>query len=114
MKSRFVYVTLVALMASGMVLAQSGTSPSTQDAQSGSAVTAAPQGQNVDGQSNSSAAKENGMPCQSSKAESNSGMPGAMSANQGAKGEGSETNQKTGEFSSYSDTDPGRVDAGRR
>ncbi len=108
MKYRFVYVAAVALMASGLVLAQSSTTPSMQDTQSGSSIMTAPQ---TSGQTGA-------VPCESSKANT-SQVPGSMSANQGAgrtpeaglnRGEKGTTNYVDAE---HVEIEQGRADAGR-
>jgi len=106
MKSRFLYVGAVALMASGMLWAQSNT---TQDAtQSGNSVTAIPQTEgNPDVQQ---------APCGNSKADLKSGEPGAMSANQDMSSSATEPNmgKKDRAPDTASDVEAERAEAGRR
>lgn len=110
MKNRFVYVAAVALMASSLVLAQSSTtSQDTQDTQSGSSVTTAPQtgGDNM--------SNENQSPCVTSQADQNGKMPGSMAASAdqtpGMNRMGMTDNSDRDHF--YSDYDAaGRADAG--
>jgi hypothetical protein len=111
MKHRFVYVAALALMASGLVLAQSSTTPSTQDTQSGISTTTAPQ---ASGQTD---VQQNAMPCESSKANTNNQHPGSMAAYQGTSQAG--MNQGESRATHYVvdpnhvEIEQGRVDAGR-
>jgi hypothetical protein len=107
--NKFMYVATVALMASGMVWAQSSATPSTQDTKGGSSVTTAPQ---TGGQSD--------------KADPNLKQPGAMSAPETANqvtsakdatpAKGMEKHKKSKtDNTAYDDYDAaGRADAGRR
>jgi hypothetical protein len=114
MKHRFVYVAAIALIASGLVFAQSSTAPNTQDTQSGSVMTTAPQ---ASGQTD---VQQNAMPCESSKANTNSQAPGSMSAYQGAgrtpeaglnRGDQGTTNYHVD--TEHVEIEQGRADAGR-
>jgi hypothetical protein len=113
MKNRFVYVAAVALMTSGLVFAQSSTTPSTQDTQSGSSMTTAPQ---TSGQTD---VQQNAVPCESSKANPNYQQPGSMAANQGtSQTPESRLNRGEKDTKYHVDTkhveiEEGRADAGR-
>jgi hypothetical protein len=109
MKSKFVYVATVALMASGMAFAQSNSqgtnSQGTMDSQSGSSTSAAPQAGHTDAQGDLPAVKEGETQSgKASKANPKEERPGSMGApetpNQGRspKGETPATGIQNGQW----------------